>query len=155
MLFKKTWGNNMQIMSTYCSQKLIRVKKNCLNGSGHMWNTADQELFQWFVNYRAYKSLHQQKTSQKYWTINSPQYSQSLQTPSHTNNSHSHLRCLISSLTPKGVHKQQTSLKVKKAPGLDGISPRALKEMADTLAQPLASLSQNFLDKGLVLVDCV
>ena len=52
-----------------------------------------------------------------------------------------------------GVHKQLVTLKVNKAAGPDGISPRVLKELADVLAKPLTTLFQNSLDKGKVPAD--
>ena len=51
------------------------------------------------------------------------------------------------------VHKQLVTLKVNKAAGPDGISPRVLKELADVLAKPLTTLFQNSLDKGKVPAD--
>ena len=52
-----------------------------------------------------------------------------------------------------GVHKQLATLKVNKATGPDGISPRVLRELADVLAKPLTTLFQSSLDKGKVPMD--
>ena len=49
-----------------------------------------------------------------------------------------------------GVHKQLASLNPAKACGPDGICPRVLRELADILADPLTTLFQSSLDKGVV-----
>ena len=49
-----------------------------------------------------------------------------------------------------GVHKQLASLNPTKACGPDGICPRVLRELADILADPLTTLFQSSVDKGVV-----
>ena len=52
-----------------------------------------------------------------------------------------------------GVHKQLRALNIKKASGLDGISPRVLRKLADILVLPVTTLFQTLLDKGIVPQD--
>ena len=54
------------------------------------------------------------------------------------------------SITTEGVHKLLKGLNPNKASGPDKISPKLLKNMADYLAQPLASLFQASLKQGKV-----
>jgi hypothetical protein len=54
------------------------------------------------------------------------------------------------SITPAQVLKKLKSLKVVKSAGPDEIHPRILRELADHLATPMASLFQKSLDEGVL-----
>jgi len=51
-------------------------------------------------------------------------------------------------INKEAVHKVLKNVKIDKSPGLDGIHPRLLSEMAETLSTPLTQVFQTSLDTG-------
>ena len=51
-------------------------------------------------------------------------------------------------LKPESIRKKLTSLRSDKAPGADGISPWILKEIQESLVNPIYILMRKSLDEG-------
>ena len=61
-----------------------------------------------------------------------------------------HKRLKNTEIKPAEVHRKLASLKVDKSPGPDGMHPRVLQEMANTLDTPLAMPFNKSIKDGIV-----